>query len=541
MMHPALTKLIYMRLYGWARYFVLGLRTPKKAMFTIVAMAMFCLWLGPQVMMTFWATEKISLDIQPFIPLGLLLITGTQLFTSANERAVMFHQNEIDFLFPAPFTRRQLLLFKIITSFGGVLFSSLIFTVVMMRFVEHGLLMFFGFFLALSFVHLLSMSVVLLRQTVDETLYARIWHGAMYVVVIGLVYLGWQYRMVVIEKGGLQLLKEIYNNPYCYYVLAPFDVFGYLITNESWFWGLCVWLPVALGINLFLLIIVFQLDQNYLEVSLQVSQKLHKRVAQVRRGGSVFVSKSKEVKKSFRAFPRMNGVGTIAWRQYLLANRNMGSWLFTFFLMMAASIGAYFFTREIEPATLIWIVLGILIYFSLFITQYIKFDFRSDLDQFDWLKQMPVSPAAIATGEIVIPVVFLTLLEAFTFSLPFALRGEFIYWFYLILLILPFNVFLVGVDNFIFLLFPVRQYKAQGDFGMFGKIMLLMFLKMIILFAIFAIAMGIGLSLYWVSGYVDAVLFLSVCVIALLETLMVIPVLAWAFERFDVSSDLPPA
>lgn len=541
MMHPALAKLIYMRLYGWARYFVLGLRTPKKAIFTIVAFIFLCLWLGPQLVMTFWAPEEIAFDIQPFIPLGLLLITGIQLFTSANERAVMFHQNEIDFLFPAPFTRRQLLLFKIVTSFGGVLFSSIIFTIVMMRFVEHGLLMFLGFFLALSFVHLLSMSVVLLRQTVDQTLYARIWHIAMYVTVVGLVYLGWQYRMVVIEKGGMQLLKEVYANPYIYFVLAPLDVFGYLITNESWLWGLCVWMPLALGINLILLLIVFQLDQNYLEVSLQVSQKLHKRVEQVRRSGSVFVSKSGEAKKSFRAFPRMGGVGTIAWRQYLLANRNIGSWLFTFFLMMASSIAAYFLTREIEPAMLIWIVFGILIYFSLFITQYIKFDFRSDLDQFDWLKQMPINPSAIAVGEIVVPVVFLTLLEAFTFSLPFALRGEFVYWFYLILLILPFNIFLVGVDNFIFLLFPIRQYKAQGDFGMFGKIMLLILLKMLILFAIFAIAIGIGLSLYWVSGYVDAVLFLSVWIIALLETLMVIPVLAWAFERFDVSSDIPPA
>jgi hypothetical protein len=285
-------------------------------------------------------------------------------------------------------------------------------------------------------------------------------------------------------------------------------------------------MPLAMGINLIFLMIVFQLDANYLEVSLHVSQKMHKRVEQVRRGGSVFISKSTEAKKGFRVFPRWGGVGTIAWRQYLLANRNIGSWLFTFFMMMAASIGAYFFSREVEPSVLIWIVFGILLYFSLFITQYIKYDFRSDLDQFDWLKQMPIQPEAVVVGEIVV---------------PFVLRGAIVYWIYLILLILPFNIFLVGVDNFIFLLFPVRQYKAQGDFGMFGKIILLMMFKFIILFAIFSIAIGIGFTLYWFSGKIDAVLFLSIWIIAMLETMMVIPVLAWAFERFDVSSDIPPA
>lgn len=539
--HPALFQLIYLRLRGRIKHLLLSLRSPKKAIFSIVTFLLICLWFASQIIPAMMMPSKSEVNIQPYIPFGLLALTLLQLFTSATERAVMFQQNEIDFLFPAPFTRKQLLLFKIVTSLVGVIFSSVIFTFIMMRFIDNMFMAFMGFFLAMTAMHLLSMAAILLKQTVDQTFYNRIWQVGMYIMLATVVYLGWEYRMVVIETGIKELIFQLYENPYVYIFLAPFDVFGFLITTQSWLMAILIWLPLAVLINCMLLLLVFQLDANYLEVSLNISQKMHKRVEQMRKGGTVFVSKKSEATKPFRMFPRWGGTGTIAWRQYIQANRNLGSWLFTLLLLGAASVCAYFFSQSLTPSALIWVVFGCLLYFSIFVTQYIRYDFRSDLDQFDWLKQLPMDSAAIATGEIIVPVVFLTLLEGVTFSLPFFLRGEFIYWIYLVLLILPFNIFLVGVDNFVFLLFPTRMYKAQGDFGMIGKMILLMLLKFLILAAIFIVAVGMGFLMYWLSGYIDAVLFLTTWAVALLETLMVIPALAWAFDRFDVSSDIPPA
>ncbi len=541
MMHTALIHLLYLRVRGMLKYMLKGLRSPKKAVFYLAAIAMICIWLGPQIMVAFWIPSQENDGIQYMIPFFMLLLMLAQIFTNTNERAVMFKQNEIDFLFPAPFARRELLFYKIITSCGAILFSATVFSLVLLRYVPNWFTAFLGLLLALLLIHLVNMAVILIRQIVDESFYSKIWQAALLAVIIGVVAAAWQYRLILMEFHVLTLLKLLYTNPYVYIFLSPFDVFGRLISTPSLLSALGIWLPLAVLMNAVVLAVVIRMDANYLEVSLHVSQKMHKRIQQVRRGGSVFASTKTQATRTFRVFPRWGGIGTIAWRQFIAANRNLGNWLFTFFLMAAASVCAFLFSAKASPAALVGIVLGILLYFSIFLSPYIYYDFRRDLDQFEWLKQLPIDSHALAAGQIVVPVVFLTLLECIAFSLPFVLRDALIYWIYLILLILPFNIFLVGVDNFVFLLIPTRNFKAQGDFSMIGKIMLLLVFKFFIFLSIIGVAAGIGYGLYRLSGYTDAVFFISTWCIAMLETLMVIPALAWAFDRFDVSSDIPPA
>ena len=46
--------------------------------------------------------------------------------TSAGERAISFWPSEVDFLFAGPFTRRELLIYKLSSTIAGALFTSLI-------------------------------------------------------------------------------------------------------------------------------------------------------------------------------------------------------------------------------------------------------------------------------------------------------------------------------------------------------------------------------------------------------------------------------
>ena len=103
-----------------------------------------------------------------YFPIGMLAFCVMTLVTTAGERTVAFTPAEVDFLFPGPFSRRQLLGYKMARSSFGALFTATIFSFVFLRYSQHWLGGWIGIFLALIFVQLLAMVIVLLGQTVGE-------------------------------------------------------------------------------------------------------------------------------------------------------------------------------------------------------------------------------------------------------------------------------------------------------------------------------------------------------------------------------------
>ncbi len=75
--------------------------------------------IGPQVMMAVMMSDRPELqplrrrDARRSPPPALFAFTLLFVFTSAGEAAVYFTPAEVDFLFAAPFTRRELLYYKL--------------------------------------------------------------------------------------------------------------------------------------------------------------------------------------------------------------------------------------------------------------------------------------------------------------------------------------------------------------------------------------------------------------------------------------------
>ena len=59
------------------------------------------------------------------IPVVMLLYVVLSILTSLGERAIYFSPSDVDFLFPAPFSRRQILLYKILGSFTAAIYRRL--------------------------------------------------------------------------------------------------------------------------------------------------------------------------------------------------------------------------------------------------------------------------------------------------------------------------------------------------------------------------------------------------------------------------------
>src|SRR4051812_37900697 len=118
-MDRALFKLMVLQARAAVRRAVRGVRTPRGAAFFAVGVLVFGLWLGPVLFSTLLHSrpEAGALRTDPrkarqFMPALLLLFCVASLF-STGDKAISFSPGEVNFLFAGPFTRRQLLGYKL--------------------------------------------------------------------------------------------------------------------------------------------------------------------------------------------------------------------------------------------------------------------------------------------------------------------------------------------------------------------------------------------------------------------------------------------
>ena len=170
--------------------------------------------------------------------LGLCLL---MIFGPAGEMAISFTPAEVDFLFPAPFLRRDLLIYKLTKLLMGSAFGALIFSMSMLLYLNTWLAAFVGIFLTLAFTQLLGMSVALAGQIVAEQAYTRtrrlILVGLGSLVLMGLAQMLWQTPITSIPELAWSFRGTWTGRA----ILAPFEVFSHAILASSVFPELVCW------------------------------------------------------------------------------------------------------------------------------------------------------------------------------------------------------------------------------------------------------------------------------------------------------------
>src|SRR4051794_19338727 len=130
----ALLKLIFLHAKAVARRSVRGMGSVRGAVFLTIGVVAFALWLGSSLIAGAFRPQTDPSQVRTFFPLWLLAICAMNLVTNAGERAIAFTPPEVDFLFPGPFTRRQLLGYKLLKSAAGAVVSASIFSIVFRRY-----------------------------------------------------------------------------------------------------------------------------------------------------------------------------------------------------------------------------------------------------------------------------------------------------------------------------------------------------------------------------------------------------------------------
>ena len=440
-------------------------------------------------------------------------------------------------MFPGPFERKHVLLYKIAKSAAAALVGSLVFSCFMLSRVYHWFAGYIAMVLAMIFLQLFSMTLVLLGQTIAERAFTR---GRK--ILLALVAVAVALAIFGAVHDGSPLTREailgwIRGSRAAQVALFPLAVFGQVATARRLTVDLPIWVLAAISVDGILLAVVLWLDADYLETAAATSERTYARRMRSRRGQGVS-SNTISTGMQIPLLPRTFGVGPLAWRQLTGAVRTARTTLIL--LGLATLLAAPFIRRFLQTAALPP-VLGIAGWLTLFTTNLLRFDFRGDLEQIDTLKALPLSAWTIVLGEVTAPVVILSALH---FSL---LLGLFIVEpnhrmiaLSATIVVIPLNLLFSLIENLIFLLFPVREMAVSpGDLQGTGRRMIVLVLKMMGVLIVGGIATVIGAAVYALTHESLPLGCATAAVVLLAADAGLVPLLSLAFAKFDPSIDTP--
>jgi len=548
-MNDALWLLMKMRFRAWFRRFGKNASNVKGAlMMAFFALMIGCWFFGlvaNRVLNPKHTSGADPIVVQRFGGPGMLAMCILIAVTSGTKPPMLFTPAEIQFLFCGPFTRRQLLTYKLLTQLLMTLPFSLFMSVVFRDIAGSYISAAIGAVLIFSFLQLFGLAVNFTASNFSALAYTRFRRIVLYGILGALVVLGvFVYQRYFTGGDVMQTLKAIEAQPVIHTLLSPLRWYSQVVTARSFgeFW------PPALGalaINAGLLALVYVLDAKFLESVSTASEKTYARIERMRRGGSPFhhAAQSRTIRRQVPSFGYWGGIGPIFWRQFVTAQRSQKAFILMTVVMLFSSIGPIIalVSRKKVDEGVPWGMAGTMLMMSLFVHQFLAFDFRSDIDRMEVLKTLPLPAWRIAVGQLLTPVMLISLVQITIVAVLFALLGTIGPLLIIVAAFaIPFNLVLIGLDNFLFLLFPARMVPTTpGDFSHAGRQMILFFGR--------AIGMLVALMPPLLAGGVLYIATRSLFAAGAAAWLMLvlicwlpIPLIAWAFKRFDVARDTPP-
>ena len=539
----ALWLLLRLQFGGWWRFLLRNVQTLRGALLMVLT---FSVMLPGFVMLMIMprldtASGLPADQIVRYGPLGLLAYVILGVLLSPSSQPIYFTPAEVQFLFAGPFSRRQILAYKVMLSLLVSVPTSVMLSLIVR--VRDGWLVgiLLGVLFMTTFLVLFSIVLGLLAAWLGASLHtrARQWMAGLGVSVLVALLL---YAGAVADWDLPQMVQPILDSTLWKTFIWPLTSFFQLLTAQSWA-ELGLPLLVAVGLNVLMVVLLFGLDAQFLEQSAAGSAALYARILRAR-GLQVNVEplEGKERRRAWTLpnLPYLGGLGPVAWRQMLSGIRSTGRMAGLLLLMGLALVGpivAQFGGAKIE--LILGTLVGIGFWLSIMLPVMVPFDFRGDIDRMGTLKMYPIAPWRLALGQMIAPAVFLTvahtlLLVGVAIAVP-----DFVPYLGMALVVVPaFNLYVIAVENVLFLLFPTRIVAATpGDFQTMGSNILLSFAKAIAL-SVPAMLGGLGFLVGYLSGWPWlGVLIGESLLLAVIAGL--VAAAGWAFTHFDVGRTTP--
>lgn len=399
------------------------LREPRYLIGTVVGLAYF--WMvfwrptsrAPRGFSTFFGAARLPMELMGSAVL-FLIAASSWILPGKQRPALNFSQSDVQFLFPAPLTRRQLVHYKLLRSQLGVLIGSAFMTVLFRPASLANSWMFFaGMALTMTIVNLHLTGISLSRESLGShgiSGLARQWIplvvfvGAI-VILVGTVMRAWP-TLSSMESGRdfLVELGRLASTGAAGVVLWPFRAIVRLPLSDSPSAFLRA-LPaglVLLGLNY---IWVLRSDAKFEEASAELAEKM----ADIRQRRRLSVPKARTtVSAPFTLALEGRAETAILWKNLILVGRYLS--ITTLFRLLPLLIIFSLVTRGRAAggaAEGLTVLCGALFVFTILLgPQFARNDLRQDFVNLQLLRTWPIDGATLVRGEILAPAALLTVI-----------------------------------------------------------------------------------------------------------------------------------
>ncbi len=545
-MHSALWKLYRLRIRGSIRAIVRRFKSRRGAALGVFTLLFLGMMFGPSLVVAFSVGFAGMLGqradwFREAAPVGMLLFVVLSIVTSLGTRALYFTPAEVDFLFPAPFPRRQILVYKILGSVTAAVCIALLFPISMPLYIHSWPAAAVGSFLAWLLLGSLTMCAQLVAQSVSERAYTR----ARKLLLGGVIVAAAVARGKPPAKGSTAVGRRrccrhgIRRRPKSFWrpsLCSPRSSPPSAYSRTRWAgrrWARR-WLSPPTR---------WQSAWTPITWRRPPASAGRSRSAGGASPAAPFLSRGPARLRSSRLPqpPWLGGAGPLLWRQAIQALRgSRGAILLTVIVVLAMGVpmalGAHGEHHGL-PAVLPHIVIGVAAYATFLVSAQAPLGFQGDYERMELLKSLPVRPLAMAGGQMLVITVVLTLLQWSAFAVtavcvPTAAAEMLAAG----LFALPYNWILFGTENFLFLLYPSPRVATGSEgFLKMGRVVLFMLAKFFVLGVCGGLAAGGAAVVYLLSQSLPAACLFAW--VTLLLPVLGIPLLVgWAFERYDVSA-----
>ena len=539
-MDRSLWLLIRLRGLSWLRLWGKNLRTLKGVLLALVGAFVFVPMLGSALFAPRVQTAAQLDAVRRYGALGLLAYCVLNVLLSAGDRAVYYSPAEVNFLFCGPYRPRQLLLYKVAVGFGAGLITALFMACAFTPHSARFLSSYVALFLGLELIYLFSMTIGLAISTFGALAFSR----GRRLVLAGLVLVAvaavWPLGREALTLPPGELVERALRSPTVEAVTLPFRPFVMAYCSERVWPDLAVWSSLALLVDLAFLGVVLGLNAQFLEASASASVRIYEKLRRARRGGGVWVGDAK-ARVTLPMLPWWGGVGPNFWRQLASALRSP-SRLASMIALYVAPLGMMVLLGRNGSASagnvlgpLVSVFLGV----SFIVSSAVGYDFHADLGRMEDLKTLPIRSTRLVLGQLLTPVLILCVGQWLGLVLIVNLAApDPVFVAAAVAFALPGNLILVAVENLYFLWYPHRVVGINSfDFQAMGRQLLLLIAKVMTVGATAAAAAAVGALFYYATGGNLAPALTAAWFVALACGLGLVPLVALAFDRFDVASD----
>jgi hypothetical protein len=493
---------------------------------------------------------------------GSLFVCLTTVLTWATAKGLAFTRPEVQFLFSAPLTRRQLLQYKLSSGQVSALLSSAFLTVMFRR--NAAAPMFFaGTWLMLMTINAHAAAVALARQSLGQHGWAGFVRQRMTLLVLATVFIA---ALVVIAPAWPRLvsangprevideLQRLTTSGLGAVIFWPFKaVVRPVISASAWaFFRALPGALVLLGLNY---LWVLRADTAFEEVSAERAEK----VAKLMRAGPSGYIQPTVKKAGATPFPLATSGRpemAIVWKNLIQLGRYATrTKLIVMTISLVLPIAGLAIAMRGEPIVdtaqfLTLFALGMTVFFG---PQSVKNDFRRDLTNLAILKAWPMRGPALVRGEVMAAACVLTSVAWLVIVLGAVLsfgEARMITYAATGIILAPGVILLqVILQNMFVLLFPAWAMPpadpaaAMQGIGMRYVLMIVSIIALLL--AAFPAALVAGLvggGLYLMTHTIFIFLpAIAGSIVLIAECWLATELLGGRFERMDVSAIGPPA